>query len=290
MVSGTYQFRRIGRAWRRWLSPRSWRARWSGAAPGSAGHVPADRRQSAERARALLLGHRGAARASRSIARRRVDRSVGRAGRADRSGRARPSCAPSCATRWRPARRAQCRGVMRLPTGFALVQRLPDGQAASMRSSEILAVAAVGSVSARSAWTGSPRRTPCCNSVDKPEDWNQRPRQICDVRQQAVGNVKAALSTASRAGARADARGVLRAGRDGGPRRARPGACLRRRDGARRSRSSRRRGASPRPTCPAALAHSIRGWASRTCTRRRWTTALPRARRSLPAVGRGGRR
>jgi tetratricopeptide (TPR) repeat protein len=85
-------------------------------------------------------------------------------------------------------------GVMRMPTGFALVQRLPDGQAASMRGGEILAVAAVGSVRGTISVDGFSEANTALNSVDKPEDWNQSPRQICDLRQQTVGNVKAALS------------------------------------------------------------------------------------------------
>ena len=86
-------------------------------------------------------------------------------------------------------------GVMRMPTGFALVQRAPDAAASSVRGGEILAVAAVGSVRGTISVDGFSEANTALNSIDKPEDWNQNPRQICELRQQSVGNVKAALST-----------------------------------------------------------------------------------------------
>jgi hypothetical protein len=85
-------------------------------------------------------------------------------------------------------------GVLRLPTGFGLVQRATDAPASSMRGGEILAVAAVGSVRGTISVDGFSEANTALNSVDKPEDWNQNPRQICELRQQTVGNVKAALS------------------------------------------------------------------------------------------------
>jgi tetratricopeptide (TPR) repeat protein len=85
-------------------------------------------------------------------------------------------------------------GVLRLATGFGLVQRAPDAAAASMRGGEILAVAAVGSVRGTISVDGFSEANTALNSIDKPEDWNQSPRQICELRQQSVGNVKAALS------------------------------------------------------------------------------------------------
>ena len=63
-----------------------------------------------------------------------------------------------------------------------------------MRGGEILAVAAVGSVRGTISVDGFSEANTALNSIDKPEDWNQSPRQICDLRLQAVGNVKAALS------------------------------------------------------------------------------------------------
>ena len=86
-------------------------------------------------------------------------------------------------------------GVLRLPTGFALVQRTTERPIMSMRGGEILAVAAVGSVRPTLSVDGFSEANTALNSIDKPEDWNQSPRQICELRQQSVGNVKAALAT-----------------------------------------------------------------------------------------------
>jgi tetratricopeptide (TPR) repeat protein len=85
-------------------------------------------------------------------------------------------------------------GVLRLPTGFALVQRTTARPIMSMRAGEILAVAAVGSVRPTLSVDGFSEANTALNSIDKPEDWNQSPRQICELRQQAVGNVQAALA------------------------------------------------------------------------------------------------
>jgi hypothetical protein len=85
-------------------------------------------------------------------------------------------------------------GVLRLATGFALVQRAPDAPAMPMRGGEILAVSSVGSVRPTLSVDGFSEANTALNSMDKPEDWNQSSRQICELRQQAVGNVKAALS------------------------------------------------------------------------------------------------
>jgi tetratricopeptide (TPR) repeat protein len=85
-------------------------------------------------------------------------------------------------------------GVLRLPTGFALVQRTTARPIMSMRGGEILAVAAVGSVRPTLSVDGFSEANTALNSIDKPEDWNQSPRQICELRQQSVGNVKTALA------------------------------------------------------------------------------------------------
>jgi tetratricopeptide (TPR) repeat protein len=85
-------------------------------------------------------------------------------------------------------------GVLRLPTGFGLVQRAPDAAASSMRGGEILAVAAVGSVRGTVSVDGFSEANTALNSIDKPADWEQSPRLICELRQQTVGSVKAALS------------------------------------------------------------------------------------------------
>jgi tetratricopeptide (TPR) repeat protein len=85
-------------------------------------------------------------------------------------------------------------GVLRMPTGFAVVQRVPDAPAASMRGGEILAVAAVGSVRPTISVDGFSEANTALGSMEKPEDWNQSPRTICELRGRAVGNVKTALT------------------------------------------------------------------------------------------------
>jgi tetratricopeptide (TPR) repeat protein len=94
----------------------------------------------------------------------------------------------------RDSRPGDVRGVLRLATGFALVQRVPDRPVMSMRGGEILAVSAVGSVRPTLSVDGFSEANTALNSIDKPEDWNQSPRQICELRQQSVENVKAALA------------------------------------------------------------------------------------------------
>jgi tetratricopeptide (TPR) repeat protein len=94
----------------------------------------------------------------------------------------------------RELRTGNVAGVLRLPTGFGLVQRAPDSPATSLRGGEILAVSAVGSVRPTLSVDGFSEANAALSSIDKPDDWNQSPRQICDLRMQSVGNVKAALS------------------------------------------------------------------------------------------------
>jgi tetratricopeptide (TPR) repeat protein len=85
-------------------------------------------------------------------------------------------------------------GVLRMPTGFALVQRVETPPAASMRGGEILAVSAVGSVRPTISVDGFSETNTALNTLEKPEDWNQSPTMICDLRTQAVRNVKSALT------------------------------------------------------------------------------------------------
>jgi tetratricopeptide (TPR) repeat protein len=94
----------------------------------------------------------------------------------------------------RDLRMGEVRGVLRLATGFALVQRTTDRPVMSMRGGEILAVSAVGSVRPTLSVDGFSEANAALNSIDKPEDWNQSPRQICELRQESVGNVKSALA------------------------------------------------------------------------------------------------
>src|SRR5512138_1059679 len=84
--------------------------------------------------------------------------------------------------------------VLRMPTGFAIVQREQQASGSSVRGSEILALAAAGNVRATVSVDGFGEANTALNTLDKPEDWNQNPRLICELRQQSVGNVKKALA------------------------------------------------------------------------------------------------
>jgi len=65
----------------------------------------------------------------------------------------------------------------------------------SMRGGEILAVSAVGSVRPTLSVDGFSEANTALNSIDKPEDWNQSPRQICELRQQSVDRESGAYTS-----------------------------------------------------------------------------------------------
>ncbi len=86
-------------------------------------------------------------------------------------------------------------GVLQLPTGFALVQRVQSASSSSrIRGNEVLALSATSSVKASLSVDGFAEAGTALNNVDKPADWNQTPRLICEYRQQAVDRVKGALA------------------------------------------------------------------------------------------------
>jgi len=84
--------------------------------------------------------------------------------------------------------------VIALPTGFASVQREQSRSGSTIRGSEILALSSVGSVRATVSVDGFGEANTALNSLQKPDDWNQNPRTICELRQQSVNNVKTALA------------------------------------------------------------------------------------------------
>ena len=84
--------------------------------------------------------------------------------------------------------------VIPLPTGFAIVQREPQTSGASIRGSEILALAAEGGVRATVSVDGFGEANTALNSIQKAEDWNQSPLTMCELRQQSVSQVKSALA------------------------------------------------------------------------------------------------
>jgi len=86
-------------------------------------------------------------------------------------------------------------GVLQLPTGFAVVQRVqPAASSSRIRGSEVLAVSSTSSVKASLSVDGFAEAGTALNNFDKPATWNQTPRLICEYRQLAVERVKSALS------------------------------------------------------------------------------------------------
>ena len=157
-----------------------------------ADHVPADRRQFGERAESLLTEIQAGS-SFEAIARTQSsDPSANQGGLIGPV--ALSELRPELRDALRDLRVDEVRGVLRLATGFALVQRATERPVMSMRGGEILAVSAVGSVRPTLSVDGFSEANTALNSIDKPEDWNQSPRLICDLRQQSVGNVKSALA------------------------------------------------------------------------------------------------
>jgi len=85
--------------------------------------------------------------------------------------------------------------VLQLPTGFAIVQRAESSSSGSrIRGNEVLAVSSVSSVKSTLSVDGFSEAATALTNIEKPADWNQSPRLICEFRQQAVDRVNAALS------------------------------------------------------------------------------------------------
>ena len=87
-------------------------------------------------------------------------------------------------------------GVLQLPTGFAIVQRAESSSASAsrIRGNEVLAVSSVSSIKSTLSVDGFSEAATALQNIEKPADWNQSPRLICEYRQQAVGRVNDALS------------------------------------------------------------------------------------------------
>jgi hypothetical protein len=75
-------------------------------------------------------------------------------------------------------------GVVQLPTGFALVRREEASSGSRIRGSEVLALSATSSIKPTLSVDGFTEAGTALNSIDKPPDWNQSPRLICEYRQQ----------------------------------------------------------------------------------------------------------
>ena len=85
-------------------------------------------------------------------------------------------------------------GVVVVPTGYALVQRIEAASGATVRGAEVLALSAVSSVKATISVDGFTESETALRNLEKPADWNQDPRLICEFRQQGVERIKTSLS------------------------------------------------------------------------------------------------
>ncbi|RPH54482.1 MAG: hypothetical protein EHM89_18510, partial [Acidobacteria bacterium] len=90
----------------------------------------------------------------------------------------------------------EVRGVLTVPTGFALVQRVEADPVASARGAEFLTLSAVAGVKATISVDGLTDVQTAVVSLEKPADWDQDPRLICQIRQQAIDKYKMSLSRA----------------------------------------------------------------------------------------------
>ena len=90
----------------------------------------------------------------------------------------------------------EIRGALAVPTGFAVVQRVVAEAVASARGAEFLTLSAVAGVKATLSVDGLTDVQTAVVSLEKPEDWNQDPRSICQFREQAIDRYKTVLSRA----------------------------------------------------------------------------------------------
>jgi hypothetical protein len=93
------------------------------------------------------------------------------------------------------------KGGLVLPTGFALIQRVPPDTAAVAPAGTSLAgaaaaFAAAGGIKPLISVDGVIEVQTALGNLDKPAGWNLEPRLICEFRQQGISRVEAALARA----------------------------------------------------------------------------------------------
>lgn len=93
------------------------------------------------------------------------------------------------------------RGVLTMPTGYAIVQRLQPDAAVSARGAELLALKAVGGVKPTISVDGVVEVQTALINLQKPERWNEDPGLICELRQQGIISVERELSRVLGSGA-----------------------------------------------------------------------------------------
>jgi tetratricopeptide (TPR) repeat protein len=84
-------------------------------------------------------------------------------------------------------------GVLTMPTGYALVQRVENTPATAARGAEVFALSAASGVKATISLDGLVEVQTALNSLAKPANWNQDPRLICETKSRAIDAVKQAL-------------------------------------------------------------------------------------------------
>ena len=84
--------------------------------------------------------------------------------------------------------------VIRVPIGFAVLQRVEAGGQPSLRGTEIAGIAAVGGIKYTISIDGFAEANTALDGVAKADNWNQDPLAICTYRKDAVSGVKATLT------------------------------------------------------------------------------------------------
>jgi hypothetical protein len=86
-------------------------------------------------------------------------------------------------------------GVIRLPTGFGIVQLAEPRQGRRLRSTEIAGIAATGAVQPTVSVDGFAEANTILQEAPKAsDDWNMHPQQICEARRQSMTEMIASLT------------------------------------------------------------------------------------------------
>ena len=86
-------------------------------------------------------------------------------------------------------------GVIRLPTGFGIVQLAEPRSGRRLRSTEIAGIAASGAVQPTVSVDGFAEANTILQEAPKPgDDWNMHPQQICEVRRASMAEMIASMT------------------------------------------------------------------------------------------------
>ena len=84
--------------------------------------------------------------------------------------------------------------VVRVPLGYAIVTVVPAAAGTALAGSDVPGLAAAGAVRAILALDGLGEAETALNNFSKPDDWNQDPRTICQLRQESLASVATSLA------------------------------------------------------------------------------------------------